>query len=228
MKKMTIIGAVLMTAVSLSVYGQGFVQIDNTANTGAFGGQSFNGTTGDPVYSASVTANGLIFTLDTAAQAGHNGYASADSTMLGADVSWALYGGATAGTVTSLIASDTGSQINTPSDDNVNWGQIAYQTGLGQPVPGTAAGATVFLDLQVWEGSTYSTFALAAAASDYRADSGVFSNGSGGTVAGNPVAATLLTGLPDMLLVTSVPEPTTLALFGLGGAALLAFRRRKA
>jgi hypothetical protein len=223
MKKITIIGALALTVASLSVYGQGTILVDNSANTGAFGGQSFNGTTGDPVYSATVTANGLIFTTDTADQAGHNGYASADSTMMGADFSWALFGGATSGTATTFIVGDTGGAI---TGDNVNWGDIQLQSGTGQNVSGTTAGNAVFLDLQVWEGSTFSTFALAAAGNDYRADSGVFSNPSGGIVGGNPVAAAPLSGMPDIIM--TVPEPTTIALAGLGGAALLAFRRRKA
>jgi hypothetical protein len=33
-------------------------------------------------------------------------------------------------------------------------------------------------------------------------------------------------GYPDLVMATPVPEPTTLALAGLGGLALLAFRRR--
>lgn len=212
----------LLTAVVASVaavtYGQGTIFIYNYDNTGVSGGNG--GTTANPTFSSAVTQNGLIFTTDTASQAGNLG-GTAGSTLIGDDFSWALYGGATASSsALTLVASETGSAI---TGDNINWGQFE---GLAQTytVAGTTASSTVYLELYVWEGNTFTSYAAAVAGGDYAADSGVFANPSGG----GANAPSALTGLPDMdLTATSIPEPGTLALAALGGASLLMFRRKK-
>jgi len=226
MKKL-ILSVSLVAGVSLITHAQGTIAANNLANTGSFNGQSFNPNsgTGNPVYSSTVTSGGLIFTLDPAAQAGNNGYGSANSQMLGQDVSWALYGGATAGAATTLLASLTGSGI---TGDNANWGQITDGTGAAIGVPGTAAGATVYLDLYVWEGNTFSSYAAALAGGDYTATTGAFANNSGGLTAGGPVTQSPLGGMPDIQLATStvIPEPSTLAMAGVGLASMLFLRRK--
>jgi hypothetical protein len=211
----------LLTAIAASVaavtYGQGTIFIYNYDNTGVANGAG--GTTANPTYSAAVTSNGLIFTTDTTAQAGTLG-GTAGSTLIGQDFSWALYGGATASSsALTLVASETGSDT---AGDNINWGQFQ---GLAQTytVAGTTASSTVYLELYVWEGTTFTTYAAAAAGGDFVGDSGVFANASGG----GPNAPSALTGLPDMNLAVVVPEPGTLALAALGGASLLMFRRKK-
>jgi hypothetical protein len=192
--------------------------LNNLANTGVFGGAG--GSIATPVFSTGVTQNGLIFTADPAAQEQNNG-GTAGLTLIGVDFSWALYGGATAATATdttgSLVASETGTAI---VGDNANWGQFAGPATAAS-VAGTTASGTVYLDLYVWEGNTFSSYTAALAGADYTGTSGVFSQASGGGA--NPPPA--LIGLPDVLV--SVPEPTTLALAALGGASLLMFRRKK-
>lgn len=212
----------LLTAIAASAaavtYGQGTIFINNLDNTGVVGGNG--GTVANPTYSAAVTSNGLIFTADTTSQAGNLG-GTAGSTLIGNDFSWALYGGATdSSSALTLLASATGSAI---TGDNANWGQFLGES-TQVAVTGTTASSTVYLELYVWEGNTFTSYAAAAAGGDYVGDSGVFANGSGGGA--NP--ATALTGLPDMnLMTTSIPEPGTLALAALGGASLLMFRRKK-
>jgi hypothetical protein len=206
-------------AAAASVYGQGILYVNNTGNTGVYGGAG--GSASNPTYSAAVTQNGLIFTTDTTEQAGNfpGQGGAAGSTLIGEDFSWALYGGTTSSGLT-LLGSQTGSAI---VGDNANWGQVADLADLFT-VAGSTTGSTVYLELYVWEGSTYSTYAAASAAGDYVGDSGVFQNTTGG--GGSP--GSYLTGLPDLnLAVTSVPEPGTLALAALGGASLLLFRRKK-
>jgi hypothetical protein len=212
----------LLTAIAASVaavtYGQGTIFIYNVDNTGVYNGNG--GSTANPVYSGSVTQNGLIFTTDSTEQAGGG------STLIGNDFSWALYGGATATTATTLLASETGSAI-TGDNTSANYGNLYYGANAVS-VPGTTAAGTVYLELFVWEGSTFITYAAAASGGDFVGDSGVFANGSGGITASGSVVAAALTGMPDMnLAVTSVPEPGTLALAALGGASLLMFRRKK-
>ena len=215
-----ILTTLLVTGAALRAFAQGTIFAENLNNTGVYngaGGTAFDpvADTGNPVYSSLVTSNGLIFTMDPTAQAGNLGYGQG-SQMLGVDVNFALYGGATAGTANTLIVSLTGTN-GAAAGDNANWGQLSYDQGAQQYfVPGTAAAATVYLDLQVWEG-TATTY---AASTSYKADSGVFANPSGGG-AGVPQP---LYGLPDMLL--TIPEPSILALSGLGAAALMIFRRK--
>jgi len=212
MKKIIFL-AMSVAGLTASSFGQGTIFINNLNNTGVFGGNG--GTTANPTYSSSVTQNGLIFTLDVASQAGTLG-GPAGSDLIGADFSWALLGGSSASSLTA-IASFTGSQI---SGDNANWGQL-QGPGQAASIAGTTAGATVYLELEVWEGSAYSSYAAALAAGDYSGTSGVFTNPSGG----GPNQPFALTGMPDILV--SVPEPTTMALAGLGGLSLLFLRRKK-
>src|SRR5262249_29962677 len=140
----------------------------------------------------------------------------AGSQMLGVDVSLALYGGATPGTM-SLITNVSGSQISTPVDDNANWGQLSYSTP-SLAIPGTTASSLVYLDLQLWE-ANFSTYPAAYGGFAYTADTGPFLNPSGGGI----TPASTLVGMPDVIL--DVPEPSIAALSLLGVAALLLRRR---
>lgn len=92
-------------------------------------------------------------------------------------------------------------------------------------VPGVAAGGVATIRLQMWfDGSSaaglFPSYAAAAAGGGQTADVTFLQN------TGNPplVPPPTLNGMPSVTLV--VPEPSTLALAGLGIASLLAFRRR--
>jgi len=95
----------------------------------------------------------------------------------------------------------------------------AVATGAATPPGGTAE-----FEVVGWLG-TFATAALATAGGDQIGNTGPFANstGGGGTPAGTPAN---LTGWTGNLLIPT-PEPTTIALGGLGAAALLLFRRRK-
>ena len=209
----------IAATVAAVTYGQGTIYVDNSANTGVYNGNG--GSAANPTYSAAVTQNGLIFTTDTTAQAGTLGGTSG-STLIGQDFSWALYGGTTdSSSALTLIATQTGSAT---SGDNASWGEIQDQTGAFYSVPGSTAGATVYLELYVWEGTSYTTYNAAKLGGDYVGDSGVFANPSGGS-GSPPGPASYLDNVPDVLV--TVPEPGTMALAALGGASLLMFRRKK-
>jgi hypothetical protein len=107
----------------------------------------------------------------------------------------------------------------------VNYGTITLPTA-----PGNGVGDTIYYELTVWSasaGSDYSTaYALAqTTAGDQYGTSQVESlilgeEGSGVYPEGLP------NGFPNLTLtLVPVPEPTTLALMGLGGLSLLLFRR---
>jgi hypothetical protein len=218
-----IVATMFGLSLSLGVYAQGVIFIDSTANTGVQGvngGTAFDGSSTSPTYSALVTANGMIFTTDTAAQWQNNGGPSG-SQLIGQDFNFALYYGTTSGNATTLVTSLIGSGNIT--GDNVNWGQIQLPSAASQSLTGTTAGSPVFLDLQIWEGN-FASYAAAVSGGGYAADSGAFSNPTGGGQ--TPPAG--LSGLPDMILTASVvPEPTSLALAGLGGFGMLMALRRK-
>jgi len=135
-------------------------------------------------------------------------------------------GGASAGTATNPIVTLlhlgggagllTGGDIGAP-------GQFLDSNGANYAIPGVALNAVAFLDVQFWTGSSTSYAAAMVAPGAFIADSGVFQNPTGG---GGTVPPQDLLGLPAVTL-TSVPEPGTMVLGGLGAAALLLFRRRK-
>lgn len=228
--KKTLIAAMVSASTAIG-QGQGTIYVDNLANTGIYNGAG--GTVANPFYSDAVTQNGLIFTTDPAAQAGNIPGGPAGSMLIGVDFSWVLYGGATAYAAQMDIqsgiplASETGSQI---TGDNPFWGQVQNQSYTLITVPGSTAGKTVYLDLQIWEGATFPTMLAAQQGNGYFGETGIFANPSGGAgIIPGPGAD--LTGMPDMLLDGGPgqwgPEPGTFALLAFGGASLLMFRRRK-
>jgi len=131
-------------------------------------------------------------------------------------------------------------------------GVIATNTAAGSklgpgtynpPVPGWAAQTSMFFEVAGWSASEGVTFknswllannTLAPANSavwtspGYAGLSNVGSGTSGGGVAPPlPVFGGTGVGGIDLTPVGAVPEPTSMALAGLGAAALLIFRRRK-
>jgi len=104
-----------------------------------------------------------------------------------------------------------------------------FDPGIAQ-LAGITPGNNVWLDLVTWNNSAASLSAALATSGELVGFSTVWANGTGG--AGSPattpagiVGPTQFTGLE--LQPLSTPEPATIALGGLGAAALLFFRRRK-
>jgi len=135
-----------------------------------------------------------------------------------ADITLELMGGASAGSLSVLgIVSNVGQGAGLFYDST-----SAGSDGQGDyAVTGVAPGGTAFYEVLGWEGSA-STYAAAQAAGVALGQTAVFSQTTGGGAL--PVPS--LSGMPNLVLAT-VPEPTTLALCGLGAASLLLFRRKK-
>jgi hypothetical protein len=144
-----------------------------------------------------------------------NGVAAVDN------ISITVLGGLTSGSLSPLITltpADFFLPAGTPGQYIDYLGNVVGPASLGDNQP-------FFVELLAWTGSAASFGAAQSDPGAFLADSGVFSNPSGGG-GSPPTTPATLTGMPSMNLV-AVPEPATFALAGLGLASLLIFRRRK-
>lgn len=109
-------------------------------------------------------------------------------------------------------------------------GGAGFFSGGVQTINGIAGGATAWLQLRFWNTANGSTFAAAqgSGANNAWGQSATFSVVLGNPAASPPTTPAALSGLQGQSLkLNAVPEPSSLALAGLGAAALLVFRRRK-
>ena len=196
-----------LAAVSLAsgAFGQGVI-FDNAGNTG----------------NQTATSNGLVYNSDNTLFDGVN-------YNLGVSV----FTSTSAGGYTLL-------STFTPSSDSKGYtGFDAGQFQLGAAfnpvnIPGVAAGGIAYFELQIWSGANFgagtlaSDYTSAVTANDPHATV-FFSQATSNPNAGPPIAAGNFSLMPSVTLLTSVPEPSTLALAGLGGfGMLMAMRRKKA
>jgi hypothetical protein len=208
--KRSIIAAILGVAGSVATtYGQGIVQFNNYIS------HSFN-----PV----VTTLG----------------ANVDSPTVEVALFYVL--GNVSGDTTSAFLTAAGSAVATAFiDPTANAGGSYGGTGPGgyyngpvATLAGWTTGATATFMVEAWDSTAGATFANSALTGtsalwtetgDPSLPGGLSGYGIIPTSLGSP-AEPMFTGMPT--LVVSVPEPTALALAGLGGlASLMAFRRKQ-
>lgn len=143
-----------------------------------------------------------------------------------ADLLFSFDGGATY-TLLTQAAAGAGSQYPTlfafgAGGDGDAGNFAGYFFGPSVTIPGYASGPVTF-KVEAYSGATYAT---STGANIWRGQSAAFTMAS---IATGTAPPSDFVGLnPFTVSLTPVPEPTTLALAGLGGLALLAFRRKQA
>jgi len=217
MKKTLITMAV--AGASLAAFAQGKVSLQNDSGSAA----TLAAQAGSP---ASDNSGKTMYPL------------AADNSVAGAPISTAgplpsgitlevgLYGGATSGSLT----------LQTHVLLNAGSGNAAGVYGIAHCVtsyPGYTAGSAAFFQVEVWD-SAYATPLLAQAAGSYFGEDNIFSMTPSTSIAypginsgGNTTWAAVGNEAPLVVGITSIPEPATFALAGLGAAAMVIFRRRK-
>jgi hypothetical protein len=223
MKKLILAAITLTTAAG--IFAQGTVTFNNriagTGTTHVWSGPAYlsGNSSGDVPAGTTVYGSGY-FLIGTV------GGMSASTTMaqlLGAN-------GASAPESSLLPSTSPATTFRT----GAGAGNIVGSTATFDNIPLDAAAAS--FELAVWDNSTglYPTWTQASSA----VASGVIFGGRSSEFTLSQIGGTTFTppsmissvagqGLQTFAIVTSVPEPTTVALAGLGAAALLIFRRRK-
>jgi len=205
MKKSIILGILGLTVGVVSSYGQGAVYLDNYVSSTA--NQVFlSAALGGGLVPAGYTA-GLYY--DPTAGANITGAIGADPlgtaipTSLNAALVLATGAGSTAGFI--------GSGYFTPTASFVI-----------QPGAATPAQSSYTLMVVAYNGASYATSSIRGHSA------AVFEQDAAPSIlAGGDIGTFFPSGVP-LFTVSSVPEPTTMALGGLGLAALLVARRKKA
>ena len=199
--KKSIFAAVLgMAACAATSYGQGYLVFTSYIANGAVGATTSIFGTGELVP-AGYTAS-LLYSLSPISDPVDFGSASSISSLPA--------GGLLSANITAGYAT---SGASTPG----------YFDGGNAFIPGYVADSTVYFEVLAYNGSDYASSAM-------RGRSGIFTMTSlaASTSTAIPTFGDSGTPMPNFF-VAPVPEPTTLALAGLGGlASLVAFRRKQA
>jgi len=112
----------------------------------------------------------------------------------------------------------------------VNGGSGFIAGGTRTTGVSTPEGASGTFRIKAWNGgfATYEdALALGNSINTLAGQTPIFTNATGAPNGSPPTPAGLLSGWTAPIVVVPIPEPATIALAGLGAAALLIFRRRK-
>ena len=186
-------------------------------------------------------SSGLVkFSTDSGATTANISPVNGQATIAGQGSVTIQVWSATAGTAVAGTASVAPTLSGGWALDTFNLIKIFPQAGAISPTTivtpagsGAVSGGNVEVEIVGWAG-TATTFAQAVADNDLVGWSGAKGLGPLGWLQatavapnGTPPTTTAANGGFSGLVLQQVPEPTTLALGGLGAAALLMFRRRK-
>lgn len=206
MKKSVLLGIIGLAAGVATSYGQGYLTLDNYSS----------GTDPAAIYGANVPANGIT-------GANGSGALSISAWTIGlyfVGGSSGLNQAAGNGMPDASLALGTGPGSTVPIGTENATGNPGFYGALAAFNSGSTAFTTVTLEIVAYD-SAASSYATAA----YRGHSAAFSMSTVTATSPTPIYAGDF--MPGILSVTPVPEPTTLALAGLGGLATLVMSRRK-
>jgi len=197
--KKQILTLLAITGFACGALAQGTVYFDNS--NGNAGGSA--ATTGGLFY---INVGGVVSALSQ-------------------DMNYTFLGGTAANSLSVLVTS----YGTASTGDSFGGGVIIDNGGNAFPVPSSTPGGTAFLEIQAWTGSGSSYAVGSTTAGNYFGDTGVFTGPLGNNVvSGVPQPGRYLDTMPSLVLnLVAVPEPTTLALAGLGGFGMLMALRRK-
>ena len=196
--KKIILSALAVASLSLSSYSQGVITFDASSSSGVV---QINGATDN-----ATDINAALLYFDGTSYVPF-------VTMLLSDTT------PTSGNFTAPSTQAAGGDVST-----FGAGILFDNAGNTYQLPSLPAGSVVSFEVQGWLGA-FSTYAQAQAASGATWGTTAAFNETLSSAA-SPINASL-DAMPNLNLIT-VPEPTTIALAGLGAASLLLFRRRKA
>jgi len=205
MKKL-ILSTLAVGSLAVTSFGQGVIYFDGSNNSST---------------SPTATSEGQVFlngVLDT-------------TTDINAELVYGTSAGnvSIANSVVTLLLSSSATQGNSTLGETLSAagdvtffpGQLYDNSGTAYQFPTIAAGTSVFFDVYGWTGN-YSSYAAALAGGALTGSSGVFSE----SLASATGTANDIEGMAALNL-QAVPEPTTMALAGLGGLSLFFLRRKK-
>jgi hypothetical protein len=230
MKKQIAILAAIIAATGFTAFGQDWITVEDSGNGLVWDqfttpGTSHEAPAGDVsvevLWALTGTADPLGAGVATSGASPTGGAEATISSMLSGG--WTLMQNYASGAGSAALGTVETTTGGTPTKGG---SIVAYNTG-GNPFEFDTAAA-------VASGSDIELIFLAfnGGAADYSSASALGYSGlvnvSVGTTVGDPNATSPETASPFGVTVTSVPEPATLALAGLGGLSMLFLRRRKA
>jgi len=211
MKKLALV--TLVAATAASSFAQGFLEWGN----------SFTGVARNPIYAPDSAQPGTSFSGQSALGVPTGSTVYSGALLQGTGFTFAVYAGPSSAVDSSALSLLVSTTFRTAAGNALPAGLVLGGTVT---VPGVAPGNQAKFQIRVWDnqGGTITSYANAAT----RAASAMVSSAALGGVdsGGNPVATPQTVGWSSFS-VSSVPEPGTFVLAGLGAAGLLIFRRRK-
>jgi len=201
MKKSLLLGIVTLAAGAATSFGQGFIWLDNYDSTAHPLISYGTGSGGSGALGTGFTVGMYIGAGTLSLPADPTGFG--DPSILNPSLLLASGAGSTGASAGPLVFGTLG-QYASSAD---------YQAGLG-------AGATITVVLVAFNGPNYDASLIRGHSAAFQMTTSV------GTAF--PTYTGDASGPAGVFSVVPVPEPTTLALAGLGGLSLLLFRRKTA